>query len=551
MYIGNQPRTNQHKKKMVIGDSQHLLLSTDDDGNNDHDEEHDDGNDECDDGGHDWHSSTFVNYGSVEQDSELQPRPAHLQQKQQAEHHDLVDDIIDTFRLGLPIFISSASWVGKKTTDTALLGHVGSKALSAAALSDLWTTCSLVLLQGRVLTILVGNAVGSGNPKLGGVYLQVSGLVMTFLSIAVISLWNMTEYVWLWLGTSETDTIEMAGYYSRVLSMSIPAIVVYVQLLQFFSAQRIMYPGVYSSVLGFVANLLFGLLMVVGWPIPKFDGYGFVACPVVTMGVTYMQLVFFLFYYIWLEQLHLPCWPGWKFSEITWERMWAFMDLYFPSALSAASDYWRVAIIGLLAASMGEVEVAVYNTSYRIIWITLTLTMALSAASGINISLRLGQMDPIGAKQAGFVCVGLTSLVSLILSCLIFVRSRWFGMIFTTDADFLDLFEEARIPFILVLFFTNLSISLERIPFSMGRTREVFFVSAFASWLVQVPFVFFLTRKWKNDLVGLYSGMAIGYAILVLLYLRIVLNRCVSFEWIHVSSDVLTRDLPFRQKMSF
>jgi Na+-driven multidrug efflux pump len=267
--------------------------------------------------------------------------------------------------------------------------------------------------------------------------------------------------------------------------------------------------------------------MVVGWPIPNFEGYGFVACPVVTMGVTYMQLVFFLFYYIWLEQLHLPCWPGWKFSEITWQRMWTFMDLYFPSALSAASDYWRVAIIGIVSAKMGDTEVAVYNTSYRIIWITLALTMAVSGAAGINISLRLGRMDPVGAKQAGFVGVALSSVLLFLLSGLIFIRSRWFGIIFTSDDEFLLLFEEAKVPFILVLFFFNLSISLERIPFSMGRTRAVFFVSVFASWFVQVPVVFALTRYWRDNLVGLYSGMAIGYMILVLLYLRIVVARYV------------------------
>jgi Na+-driven multidrug efflux pump len=163
-------------------------------------------------------------------------------------------------------------------------------------------------------------------------------------------------------------------------------------------------------------------------------------------------------------------------------------------------------------------QVSVYNTSYRIIWMTLVLTMALSGASGINTSLRLGQMDPVGAKQAGFVGVGLSSVVLLLFSSLI-------GIVFTTDEDFLDLFEQARVPFILVLFFFNLSIALERIPFSMGRTREVFYVSVFASWFVQVPFVLALTTYWRNDLVGLYTGMAIGYVILVLLYASIVFQR--------------------------
>jgi hypothetical protein len=46
-----------------------------------------------------------------------------------------------------------------------------------------------------------------------------------------------------------------------------------------------------------------------------------------------------------------------------------------------------------------------------------------------------------------------------------------------------------------------------------------------ASWGGQVPAVFILTKYWRNDLVGLYTGMAIGYFILTVLYSLIVLRR--------------------------
>lgn len=49
----------------------------------------------------------------------------------------ILHDVLDTLKLGVPIFFSMLSWVGMKTTDSALLGHVSAKALSAAALSDL------------------------------------------------------------------------------------------------------------------------------------------------------------------------------------------------------------------------------------------------------------------------------------------------------------------------------------------------------------------------------------------------------------------------------
>ncbi|KAL3894005.1 MAG: hypothetical protein SGARI_007876, partial [Bacillariaceae sp.] len=107
------------------------------------------------------------------------------------------DDAADILKLGVPIAISYLSWVGKKTTDTALLGHVSQEALAAASLSDLWCMTSQVLLSGRVLRVLVGGAVGSGNPKLAGIYLQVSYFVISAVSIFVFVAWNMTEKVWL------------------------------------------------------------------------------------------------------------------------------------------------------------------------------------------------------------------------------------------------------------------------------------------------------------------------------------------------------------------
>jgi MATE family multidrug resistance protein len=151
----------------------------------------------------------------------------------------VMDDIIDTVKLGVPIFISMLSWVGMKTTDTALLGHVSREALTAAALSDLWTMCSGILIQGRVLDILVGGAVGAGNHKLAGIYLQVAYAVISVVGVFVIIAWNLTRQFWVAFGSDE-EISAMAGYYATILSISIPGQLLFSQLSQFFSAQRIM-----------------------------------------------------------------------------------------------------------------------------------------------------------------------------------------------------------------------------------------------------------------------------------------------------------------------
>ncbi len=300
-----------------------------------------------------------------------------------------------------------------------------------------------------------------------GIYLQVSYVVLFSLSFIVFIAWNLTEQVWLWFG-SDPEISHMAGYYAKVLSLSIPGTIAFGQLSQYFSAQRIMHPEVNASAMGLLANLLLGLIFVLGWPIPGFEGYGFEACPIVTTLVTYVQLAFVLIVYVYIQKLHEECWPGFKMSEITWARIKTFSDIYFPAALSSSSDFWRVAVIGSVAASLGEAEVAVFNTAYRIMWIALIFIVSIAAAASISMSIRLGKNEPMGAKQAGYISIWMTTFALFFLASFIQVKSRWFGMIFTNDEEFLGLFSECATPFAVSLFFMNLSIALERIPYTMG-----------------------------------------------------------------------------------
>lgn len=138
--------------------------------------------------------------------------------------------------------------------------------------------------------------------------------------------------------------------------------------------------------------------------------------------------------------------------------------------------------MGAIAADIGEVEVAVFNTSYRLMWIVLIMVNALTSAAGIKMSLRLGAMNPRGAKQAGEIGVGLSFLFLMAVMSGVYFRIRVFGQIFTQDKEFLDMFEETRLPFCCTLFLMNMSVAIERIPYSMGRTKEVFWVGLIASW---------------------------------------------------------------------
>ena len=415
-----------------------------------------------------------------------------------------------------------------KATDTALLGHVSSQALSAASLSDLWTMCTGVFVHGRILGILCSQAVGAGNPKLAGIYLQISYFVLGIISVFVIIAWNFTIIILNMFGPLDDDTstiVSDAGYYASVLSISIPGQVAISQLSQYFSSQKIMKPEVLSSIVALVANLVFGYIFVLGIPNffteetdkPIFDGFGFKACPIITTWVVYVQLFCMWFVFCYISKLHLACWGGWDWNEITRERIKTYNQLYIPAALSLASDFWRMAVIGALSAELGVNQVAVFNASYRIIWMTLIFVTSISTAAGINIGIRLGKFEPDGAQQAAYVGIGVCFIFLLIISYLASSRIRWIGSIFTNDTVLLDMLDDCRYPFVATLFFMNLASAIERVPLSMGRTKTVFWSGFVASWFG--TFFFFYTFFFFTSFNTLYIYWTIHPSTIIFLFI--------------------------------
>ena len=101
------------------------------------------------------------------------------------------------FSMGWPMVISFACRMVMASTDTMFVGHLDNSTigtylqkpynaesyLAAGALSDMVVSILIVppLAFNQVLNALVGQAMGSGNPKMAGTWLQLS---MLFLAVS-------------------------------------------------------------------------------------------------------------------------------------------------------------------------------------------------------------------------------------------------------------------------------------------------------------------------------------------------------------------------------
>eukprot|EP00403_Amphidinium_massartii_P021485 CAMPEP_0178389758 /NCGR_PEP_ID=MMETSP0689_2-20121128/10291_1 /TAXON_ID=160604 /ORGANISM="Amphidinium massartii, Strain CS-259" /LENGTH=505 /DNA_ID=CAMNT_0020010237 /DNA_START=4 /DNA_END=1521 /DNA_ORIENTATION=- len=445
-------------------------------------------------------------------------------------------EVVAILRIMLPIFMSMVSWVAMKVTDTAVVGHVSTDYLAAVALSDLWTSSTGVFIQSRVIGTFCGQAWGAGNKMLVGAWLQVAYAVLLTVMVPVWVCWGFTSQV-LHAFKEPDKEADDAGYYAVVLALCLPVRVLFSQLTSFFSVQKIMRPSMLCSTFGMVTNLILSLVLVLGIGVPGWSGFGFKVIPWITTSVEYLQLLLLWFVYCKCLQLHRECWPGWSCSHLTRDRVTKYFKMYFPAACAIGSDFWRVSVIGSIASSMGEVNLGIFNAGYRICWMCLTLVGALGAAVGIQVSTALGKGQVGSVKKSCLVGTGMAFSVLVALALAVMIFPRELGSIFSKDPQVLDGFAECRVPLAAFAFFMNMSVQLEAIPMAAGRVNSVFYAGLVGSWIGQVPGVLIATRFWRNDLVGLYTGAAAGYALLVLLYGTITLR----LDWNQVVREARER----------
>ena len=102
-----------------------------------------------------------------------------------------------------------------------------------------------------------------------------------------------------------------------------------------------------------------------------------------------------------IAQHQRGAWPaaGWSLSNLTKSRVWEFYKLYVPSALAIGSEFWRVTVIGVIAARQGALEVAVFNVGYRFLWICLMFSGAIARAACIQIAISIGE-NSVAAAQS-------------------------------------------------------------------------------------------------------------------------------------------------------
>lgn len=438
--------------------------------------------------------------------------------------------------IGWPMLVSFFCRMGMASVDSAFVGHItnGSHSpadyLAAAGLADMVTNILTIppLAFNQSLNALVSQAMGSGNKKMAGVWLQQSLFWLTIGYLpCLVSFFYVAEML-AFLGFSP-EICTLAGTFAK-WNVFWPIPNGWYQCMRFyFQAQGNSRPAMYNNMVFLGVNVLLNWIFVFGGPFRAWfgwEGFGFPGAAMSLSASRSLQPLFYwLYMFVW-KGAHHETWPGWSMDFLQRERVRTFMHQSLPQVGTLILQ----ALIGqsttLMIAQLGNLAIAGSSAAQALTQIfSGGLSAALRAVCGIRVGFHLGAGSGEKARRSAWIIFQMTAYSIAGIAAILLPFGHFAVGFITIDPAVQDLGAKL-IPAILLNTFASLIVQCNTggVFTSQGRTKLATFLSMGVTLPLSVGSVALLVLVLHANLIQVYWAQALvsclEMAICMIVFLR-------------------------------
>jgi multidrug resistance protein, MATE family len=385
-----------------------------------------------------------------------------------------------------------------------------------------------------VLNSLVGQAMGSGNPTMAGIWLQQSMMWLTVTMLPCLTgLWYV-EPILLKLGFP-ADVSQVAGVYAKWnVVWPIPN-GLYQCCRFYFQAQGMARPAMYNNLIFLGVNALLNWIFVFGGP-TSWNGLGFIGAAISLSISRTMQGVCYYLYMFVYKQHHLATWPTTTGSSNsssssflahhTKERTLEFLKQTIPNIGTLLFQSCASQATTVLVGRLGELSIAASSaiSTVMIPW-SGTLSATSCVVSSVRVGFHLGRGDPKAAQTAAYMVLGFVTIVTAGLAIVFVPLQQDILTISTSDGNVLNL-AATLVAAMLVGTYLNLVVSIVTSGVFSGMGRPI--IATILSFGLELPMsiggVAIYILVMHGNLLGVYWWQAISGGIEVVIVMAILLR---------------------------
>ena len=343
------------------------------------------------------------------------------------------NETLDTIRLALPIALTQLGQVAMMTSDLALVGRLGDKAVAASALAQVVLFVSFVLGMGLVSAVapLAAQAYGAREPRMVRRALRVGLWVAILLAIPLTAFALQGERLLLWLGQSP-EIAGLAGEYLAGLAWSLAPGWCFIAIRSFMGAVNRPEPALWVTLVAVPLNTLLAYALIFGeFGLPALDMAGAgIATTLVNLGMCVACLVIaytqrpFRKYRV-LGRFWRPDWP--LFREL--------IVVGAPMSGSFLLEFGLFASAAVFVGWIGAIELAAHQIALQVAAIVFMVPFGISMAATVRVGHAVGRGESGAVRRAGLTAIALGATFMAAMVVLILAFRHQIPLLFLSWSD--------------------------------------------------------------------------------------------------------------------
>uniref|UniRef100_A0A452R6G5 Solute carrier family 47 member 2 n=1 Tax=Ursus americanus TaxID=9643 RepID=A0A452R6G5_URSAM len=272
------------------------------------------------------------------------------------------------------------------------------------------------------------------------------------------------------------------------------AFFLYVLLAKYLQNQGIVWPQVFSGIVGNCINGLANYILV------SMLRLGVRGSAYATT-ISYFVQTIFLFLYIVLKKLHLETWAGW--SSQCLQDWGPFFSLAVPSMLMVCIEWWAYEIGSFVMGLISVLDLSGQAILYELATVVYMIPLGLSNAVCVRVGTALGAADTAQAKRSAISGMLCTVGTSLVVGTLLSLLRNKLGHIFTNDEEVIALVNKVLPIYIVFQLFEAVCCVYGGVLRGTGKQAFGAIVNAVMYYVVGLPLGIILTFVVRMRIMGM------------------------------------------------
>jgi MATE family multidrug resistance protein len=315
------------------------------------------------------------------------------------------DEMAETVKLALPIALTQLGQIAMMTSDLALIGRLGDRAVAAAALAHTVLFMVFVFGMGFISAVapLAAQFYGAREPRLVRRALRVGLWTAVILGapLTIAQLWG--GELLLALGQSRENAALADRYLAGIAWCLVPSWF-FMALRNFMSAVNRPEPALWITLAAVPANAVLAYVLIYGpFGLPRLDLLGAgLATTIVNVGMCIVA--------VWVCYARRP-YRKYRVLGRWWRPDWVLTKqlLVIGAPMSGAFllEYGLFAAAAQLMGWIGIAALTAHQIALQIAAVLFMVPFGIALAATVRVGHAAGRGDAVATRRAGFVAIAL------------------------------------------------------------------------------------------------------------------------------------------------